>query len=75
MDNHERRSIHAIHEQSLFGLEEADRCTLRQLDDTRYLAVGELDDARCQRLGRLGFALGDDDGFWKITPAGRRLIR
>lgn len=75
MDSQERESLQLIYEQALFGLDEADRCTLRQLDDTRYLVVGPLDESRCERLGRLGFATGDAQGYWKITLAGRRLIR
>lgn len=57
------------------GLDDVDIAALRQLDDTSYLAVGHLDCTACDRLARLGLVRREPDDYWKITPAGRRLIQ
>lgn len=56
-------------------LDEQDLATLRQLDDTRFLAIGRLDCVACDRLARLGLVFREADDYWKITAAGRRLVR
>ncbi|PTR34298.1 hypothetical protein C8J98_102486 [Luteibacter sp. OK325] len=56
-------------------LDEHELATLRQLDDTSFLAIGRLDCAVCDRLARLGLVLKDADEYWKITLAGRRVAR
>lgn len=55
-------------------LDEPDLATLRQLDDTSFLAIGRLDCVACERLARLGLVFREADGYWKITPAGRRVV-
>jgi len=72
----QHRSTHAAeHALPVHALDEHDMATLRQLDDTRFLAVGHLDCAACARLARLGLVLKEGDEYWKITPAGRRIVR
>lgn len=56
-------------------LDEQDVATLRQLDDTRFLAIGHLDCAACARLARSGLVAREGDEYWRITPAGRRIAR
>jgi hypothetical protein len=55
-------------------LDEQDLATLRQLDDTSFLAIGRLDCAACERLARLGLVFREADDYWKITPSGRRIV-
>jgi hypothetical protein len=55
-------------------LDELDLATLRQLDDTSFLAIGRLDCDVCERLARLGFVVREADDYWKITSAGRRVV-
>ncbi len=55
-------------------LDEPDLATLRQLNDTSFLAIGRLDCVACERLARLGLVFREADGYWKITPAGRRVV-
>ncbi len=55
-------------------LDDEELATLRQLDDTSFLAVGRFDCTACERLARLGLVHREADDYWKITPAGQRLI-
>ena len=48
--------------------------TLRLLDDTGLLAFTRLDLAACAQLCDLGYLSGDGDGWWRITPQGRRAL-
>ncbi|MGY3230737.1 hypothetical protein ACVWWJ_002221 [Luteibacter sp. HA06] len=58
-----------------FHLDDGELATLRQLDDTSFLAIGHLDCEACGRLARLGLVHREADDYWKITAAGRRLVR
>ena len=70
----QHRSPHAAGaEVAAVHLDELDLATLRQLDDTSFLAIGRLDCAACDRLARLGLVHREADDYWKITPAGRRI--
>lgn len=70
------RSPHAAGERTAaLHLAEEELAALRQLDDTSFLAIGHLDCTACDRLARLGLVRCEADGYWKITPAGRRLVR
>ncbi|APG05811.1 hypothetical protein BJI69_19145 [Luteibacter rhizovicinus DSM 16549] len=72
----QHRSPHgAEHRSPANTLDEQDVATLRQLDDTRFLAIGHLDCAACARLARLGLVLREADEYWRITPAGRLIAR
>lgn len=72
----QHRSRHAAGAKvAAIHLDELDLATLRQLDDTSFLAIGRLDCEVCGRLARLGLVLKEVDEYWKITPAGRRVIR
>jgi len=72
----QQRSLHdGDHKSPSNSLDELDVATLRQLDDTRFLAIGHLDCAACARLARLGLVRREADEYWKITPAGRRIAR
>jgi hypothetical protein len=69
------RSLHAAGEKTAaLHLDNEELATLRQLDDTSFLAIGRLDCAVCERLARLGLAHREVDNYWKITPAGRRVV-
>jgi hypothetical protein len=70
------RSPHAAGEPAAaYHLDDEELATLRQLDDTSFLAIGHLDCEACDRLVRLGLVHREADDFWKITPAGRRMVR
>jgi hypothetical protein len=69
------RSPHGADHSAAKHLDELEMATLRQLDDTRFLAMGRLDCAACDRLARLGLVFREADDYWKITPDGRRLVR
>jgi hypothetical protein len=70
------RSPHGSeHSLPIDALDELDVATLRQLDDTSFLAIGHLDCAACARLARYGLVAREGDEYWKITPAGRRIAR
>ena len=72
----QHRSPHAARSKVAANhLDEHDLATLRQLDDTSFLAIGHLDGEVCDRLARLGLVLKEADEYWKITPAGRRIAR
>jgi hypothetical protein len=72
----QHRSPHAARARvAATHLDELDLATLRQLDDTSFLAIGRLDCGVCDRLARLGFTRREADDYWKITPAGRRVVR
>jgi len=75
MPEQQRSQRDADHKSPSNSLDELDVATLRQLDDTRFLAVGHLDCAACARLARLGLVRREADEYWKITPAGRRIAR
>jgi len=66
---------HKLPADALDELDELDVATLRQLDDTSFLAIGHLDCAACARLVRFGLVAREADEYWKITPAGRRIAR
>jgi hypothetical protein len=69
------RSPHGTDQKVIHGLDDVDMAALRQLDDTRFLAVGHLDGSACERLARVGLVSRQADDYWKITPTGRRLIQ
>ena len=72
----QHRSPHGTdHKLPADALDELDVATLRQLDDTSFLAIGHLDCAACARLARFGLVAREADEYWKITPAGRRIAR
>lgn len=75
MPTHHRSPHDAEHKLPAHTLDDQDIATLRQLDDTRFLAVGHLDCEACARLARIGLVAREGDAFWKITPAGRRIAR
>jgi hypothetical protein len=56
-----------------FTLPDAQLHTLRQLDDTGLLAIYPLSRADCAWLRDHGYLL-EDDGWWRITPLGRRAL-
>lgn len=71
----QHRSPHAAGAKaSAIHLDEPDLATLRQLDDTSFLAIGRLDCVACDRLARLGLVVREADDYWKITAAGRRVV-
>jgi len=72
----QHRSPHAAGAKAAaIHLDELDLATLRQLDDTSFLAIGHLDCDVCERLACLGLVVREADDYWKITSAGRRITR
>ncbi|HVI56199.1 MAG TPA: hypothetical protein VM621_14245 [Luteibacter sp.] len=56
-------------------LSDDELATLRQLDDTSFLAVGHFDCTACHRLAGLGLVQREADDYWKITPEGRNVAQ
>lgn len=48
--------------------------TLLKLSDTRRLCIGPLSESACAELRAQGFVSQDDDGCWRLSPAGRELV-
>ncbi|QWT22040.1 hypothetical protein KPL74_08540 [Bacillus sp. NP157] len=53
----------------------ADLMTLRQLDDTSFLATRSLDRGCCLHLYALALVSEDPDGWWRITALGRHALQ
>lgn len=67
--------MHGHHRSSNHQLDDLELATLRQLEDTSFLAVGHFDCTACDRLAQLGLVRREADEFWKITEAGRGVVR
>ena len=47
---------------------------LLKLSDTRHLCVGTLSETACRELQAQGLVRQNDDGCWRLSPAGRELV-